>query len=202
MVIQAYISSAERSTNLLDTVDNTWITAAPISFRSSPGKHTSQATCKTQRQEAMHMTVCMHSNLLTRRYVSSWLLLSTITCCLTSGVFIATVRVPYAEYSVYRNFPITLWFVNITNITKAPILDLFTNFVSLTFTNENLCSIHVTFIVLCCIVLALAIHSAYCIKRFSLLTAMMSNKLLGLDLDIIRKIREGLLCNPCTTINV
>jgi len=38
----------------------------------------------------------------------------------------------------------------------------------------------VTFIVLCCIVLALAIHSAYCIKRFSLLTAMMSNKLLGL----------------------
>jgi len=42
-----------------------------------------------------------------------------------------------------------------------------------------LCSIHVTFIVLCCIVLALAIHSAYCIKRFSLLTAMMSNKLLG-----------------------
>jgi len=43
-----------------------------------------------------------------------------------------------------------------------------------------LCSIHVTFIVLCCIVLALAIHSAYCIKRFSLLTAMMSNKLLGL----------------------
>jgi len=44
-------------------------------------------------------------------------------------------------------------------------------------------SIHVTFIVLCCIVLALAIHSAYFIKRFSLLTAMMSNKLLGLDLD-------------------
>jgi len=41
-----------------------------------------------------------------------------------------------------------------------------------------LCSIHVTFIVLYCIVLALAIHSAYCIKRFSLLTAMMSNKLL------------------------
>jgi len=40
----------------------------------------------------------------------------------------------------------------------------------------------VTFIVLCCIVLALAIHSAYCIKRFSLLTAMMSNKLLGLGL--------------------
>ena len=37
-----------------------------------------------------------------------------------------------------------------------------------------------TFIVLCCIVLALAIHSAYFIKRFSLLTAMMSNKLLGL----------------------
>ena len=36
-----------------------------------------------------------------------------------------------------------------------------------------------TFIVLCCIVLALAIHSAYFIKRFSLLTAMMSNKLLG-----------------------
>ena len=36
------------------------------------------------------------------------------------------------------------------------------------------------FIVLCCIVLALAIHSAYFIKRFSLLTAMMSNKLLGL----------------------
>ena len=42
-----------------------------------------------------------------------------------------------------------------------------------------LCSIHVTFIVLCCIVLALAIHSAYFIKRFSLLTAKMSNKLLG-----------------------
>jgi len=41
-------------------------------------------------------------------------------------------------------------------------------------------TIHVTFIVLCCIVLALAIHSAYFIKRFSLLTAMMSNKLLGL----------------------
>ena len=44
-------------------------------------------------------------------------------------------------------------------------------------------SIHVTFIVLCCIVLALAIHSAYCIKRFSLLAAMMSNKLLGLGLE-------------------
>ena len=43
-----------------------------------------------------------------------------------------------------------------------------------------LCSIHVTFIVLCCIVLALAIHSAYFIKRFSLLTARMSNKLLDL----------------------
>jgi len=50
-----------------------------------------------------------------------------------------------------------------------------------------LCSIHVTFIVLCCIVLALAIHSAYFIKRFSLLTAMMSNKLyLDLDLDLDR----------------
>jgi len=33
-------------------------------------------------------------------------------------------------------------------------------------------------------VLALAIHSAYCIKRFSLLTAMMSNKLLGLGLGL------------------
>jgi len=43
----------------------------------------------------------------------------------------------------------------------------------------------VTFIVLCCIVLALVIHFAYCIKRFSLLTAMMSNKLLGLGLGTI-----------------
>jgi len=50
-----------------------------------------------------------------------------------------------------------------------------------------LCSIHVTFIVLCCIVLALAIHSAYFIKRFSLLTAMMSNKLLGLGLGVRRR---------------
>ena len=39
-------------------------------------------------------------------------------------------------------------------------------------------------VALCCIVLALAIHSAYCIKRFSLLTAMMSNKLLGLGLGV------------------
>jgi len=36
---------------------------------------------------------------------------------------------------------------------------------------------HLTFIVLCCSVLGLAIHCSYCIKRFSLPTAMMSNKL-------------------------
>ena len=51
---------------------------------------------------------------------------------------------------------------------------------SLTIPEPHCCFyVHVTFIVLCCIVLALAIHSAYFIKRFSLLTAMMSNKLLG-----------------------
>jgi len=37
---------------------------------------------------------------------------------------------------------------------------------------------HLTFIVLCCSVLGLAIHCSYCIKRFSLPTAIMSNKLL------------------------
>ena len=35
---------------------------------------------------------------------------------------------------------------------------------------------HLTFIVLCCSVLGLAIHCSYCIKRFSLPTAMMSKK--------------------------
>ena len=44
---------------------------------------------------------------------------------------------------------------------------------------------HLTFIVLCCSVLGLAIHCSYCIKRFSLPTARMLNKLLDLTMYII-----------------
>jgi len=59
----------------------------------------------------------------------------------------------------------------------------------------------VTFIVLCCIVLALAIHSAYFIKRFSLLTAMMSNKLLGLGLGTHKAAGRVITVTSCDAVH-